>query len=752
MNISFILLFILLILMIFLILYRNKKENYIYTKIDVPILYINLERSIERNKKMTEQFKNFNITNYKRFNAVDGKKINLKVGEINGIKYEQPNIPNDVDYYDISNKKYLSPGELGCLLSHISAIKYSYENGLNTILILEDDISFKLLKFWDYKISELIQKIPNDWDIIQLHHLEKLNKDNLYTDTNGEKYWSCAAYLINQNGQKKIINKLNDKLVIDNRENYVADAYLYDSVDKVYAINISLFSLNLDEINEQSTIRKMDDKDNILYKMNRYTLDLYKEKYSIYDKLPLCYKYALLCIDCKDIITYEDGICVTKKNDMYIIVMFSYINICNNKNDIYRKKYKNNIILIFDFEPIDLSNIKLKENDILVTTKNDKNLLPAGSYKKFYFPYYLYAALEYYNYLVFEKNNISKSKFCCFAYSNCDEKWEGVRFRRNFFLKMQELTKNRVDNLGKCYNNFNKAKGTHLSNKELFKDYKFIIAIENQPIEGYITEKILNPILAGCIPIYYGASDINEHFNSKRIINIKDYNSIEECIKYIIEIDNNDELFNQIVNEPIFSYNFNIYNIENYLQNQLLFFIDNKQEKFFKTLIDMDNILSKNNQKYFLSDGTLLGVIRDNKFIDYDEDIDIGIFRHEYNIEIEKEILKTFKLKHRIGNLNNGYEISFIHPETNVSLDIFIFYIDNDYTWTTTFYCKKNKDNKCIYKYNFDNVIPYIFRNKIFYVPNQPEKYLELKYGIDWKIPKKFNYEEGINGEYKNII
>ncbi len=41
-------------------------------KINFPIYYINLERNPNRKIFMEEQFKKFNITNYKRFNAVDG--------------------------------------------------------------------------------------------------------------------------------------------------------------------------------------------------------------------------------------------------------------------------------------------------------------------------------------------------------------------------------------------------------------------------------------------------------------------------------------------------------------------------------------------------------------------------------------------------------------------------------------------------------------------------------------------------------
>jgi hypothetical protein len=42
----------------------------------------------------------------------------------------------------------------------------------------------------------------------------------------------------------------------------------------------------------------------------------------------------------------------------------------------------------------------------------------------------------------------------------------------------------------------------------LMRDYKFAIAFENGAYPGYVTEKIIDAIVAGCIPVYLGAPDI----------------------------------------------------------------------------------------------------------------------------------------------------------------------------------------------------------------------------------------------------
>lgn len=49
-------------------------------------------------------------------------------------------------------------------------------------------------------------------------------------------------------------------------------------------------------------------------------------------------------------------------------------------------------------------------------------------------------------------------------------------------------------------------------NSDLFASYRFCLVMENTfpAMEGYITEKILNAFLAGCIPIYWGPPEIFE--------------------------------------------------------------------------------------------------------------------------------------------------------------------------------------------------------------------------------------------------
>ena len=81
--------------------------------------------------------------------------------------------------------------------------------------------------------------------------------------------------------------------------------------------------------------------------------------------------------------------------------------------------------------------------------------------------------------------------------------------------------------------------------------YKCILALENGVDEYYISEKIINPLYAGVVPIYYGCPRVGSYINEKRIICVSESNymdAIEEIQKLLL--DNNK--FLEMVRQPVF--------------------------------------------------------------------------------------------------------------------------------------------------------------------------------------------------------
>jgi alpha(1,3/1,4) fucosyltransferase len=137
--------------------------------------------------------------------------------------------------------------------------------------------------------------------------------------------------------------------------------------------------------------------------------------------------------------------------------------------------------------------------------------------------------------------SLKDKKFCCFIVSNPKGKK-----RNNFYMKLSKYKT--IDSGGRYLNNI----GGPVKNKlEFIKDYKFVIAFENSSFPGYTTEKIMEPFLANTIPIYWGNPKVNKEFNPKRFLNLHDYKTEDEIIKKIIELDNDDNKYISMLNEPI---------------------------------------------------------------------------------------------------------------------------------------------------------------------------------------------------------
>ena len=137
-----------------------------------------------------------------------------------------------------------------------------------------------------------------------------------------------------------------------------------------------------------------------------------------------------------------------------------------------------------------------------------------------------------------------KSKFCAFVFSN------PTPIRVEIFNKLSEYKQ--VHGYGKPFNNWSDGE---LTKYDIISDYKFSICFENKRYPGYYTEKPFHAKTAGTVPIYYSDSQISKDMNEKAFINYSDYDSMDSLVDHIIEVDTNDELYNEYVNQPLFKKN-----------------------------------------------------------------------------------------------------------------------------------------------------------------------------------------------------
>lgn len=82
-----------------------------------------------------------------------------------------------------------------------------------------------------------------------------------------------------------------------------------------------------------------------------------------------------------------------------------------------------------------------------------------------------------------------------------------------------------------------RVKGTLHGDKEpAFRDYKFTIAIENCSERFWVTEKYYDPLLRGCIPIYWGAKDINDIYNPGAHIELNSTWNVDQIFNKIVQV------------------------------------------------------------------------------------------------------------------------------------------------------------------------------------------------------------------------
>lgn len=142
----------------------------------------------------------------------------------------------------------------------------------------------------------------------------------------------------------------------------------------------------------------------------------------------------------------------------------------------------------------------------------------------------------------FDKIKYEKTKFCNFVFSNANPV-----LRNTLMFKLSQYK--RVDSGGRAYNNL----GYLVDDKLKFlNEYKFTICFENSETNGYTTEKIVHPKLVNSIPLYWGNPAVSKDWYTGSFVDYYKFNNLDDYIRYIIELDNDDSLYFDMLSKPHF--------------------------------------------------------------------------------------------------------------------------------------------------------------------------------------------------------
>lgn len=147
---------------------------------------------------------------------------------------------------------------------------------------------------------------------------------------------------------------------------------------------------------------------------------------------------------------------------------------------------------------------------------------------------------------------LANRKFCNFIYSNATS-GEGTKIRIDFCKQLAcykqidcpgKILNNMVDAIEPRFGNWAKGK------LDFIKKYKFTIAFENNSKVGYVSEKLMQPLQANSIPIYWGDPEVTREFNPNAFVNCHDYKNFDEVIEYVKYLDNNDDAYMEMLRQP----------------------------------------------------------------------------------------------------------------------------------------------------------------------------------------------------------
>jgi hypothetical protein len=161
-------------------------------------------------------------------------------------------------------------------------------------------------------------------------------------------------------------------------------------------------------------------------------------------------------------------------------------------------------------------------------------------------------------------NNTERTNFAVAFISNCGSTSGKAEkpgtLRKLFFRSMLELAPDRIHNMGRCLPSpfavnvtrdvrlqlaYNSEAEKFAKKVAFMSKYKFVLALENAVEEDYVTEKIMHAVIAGAVPVYYGAPQAHDFVPGGRrsFISAMDFVSPRALLDYLLLLDANATLY-----------------------------------------------------------------------------------------------------------------------------------------------------------------------------------------------------------------
>lgn len=134
--------------------------------------------------------------------------------------------------------------------------------------------------------------------------------------------------------------------------------------------------------------------------------------------------------------------------------------------------------------------------------------------------------------------------------------------------------------------------------------------------------------------------------------------------------------------------------------------------------------------RYFIVDGTLLGLVREGGFIAGDYDVDFGIWAEDYREAIVASLVEAgFVHEATFGIPGDGLVQQF--RDGAIRIDLACFHRTGQAIWSAVW----ARDRMLRADFRPFDLAPANFQGIPVMMPSPPERYLEAAYGRAWKTP-----------------
>jgi FkbM family methyltransferase len=134
-------------------------------------------------------------------------------------------------------------------------------------------------------------------------------------------------------------------------------------------------------------------------------------------------------------------------------------------------------------------------------------------------------------------------RFCAFLHGR------PAPFREQVALRLSH--RRRVDAPGDSLRNMPPIGRTVGEKLAFLSQYRFAFAFENASAPGYVTEKIVEAALAGCVPLYWGDPTVADDFDPRAFVSLHDFADEEEFVEHVLALDADRERYAAVRAQPI---------------------------------------------------------------------------------------------------------------------------------------------------------------------------------------------------------